>query len=384
MPLLPILLLLLLVLTDVYLWMSYARGVCSLWGGVLYWLPLAVLMWGIGCFVVGAGSHIVLKITFLVFLCVALPKIMFALFSLLGRLCALVVPNGEVMGLGCAVVVGSATFIMALYGFCWGWTRLVTKTETVSVAQLPAAFEGYKIVQISDLHLGTFGEDTKFVEQMVAQINELDADAVVFTGDLVSIAPEELEPFQAQLKKISARDGVFSILGNHDYCTYHPDKSIGGRKQRLQKLMSMQRAMGWRLLMNEHIVVRRGTDSLVIAGVENVARPPFPSHGDLPKALNGVREDACVVLLSHDPTHWRREVLAHHPNVRLTLSGHTHAMQFRLGNFTPSKWIYDEWGGHYEEQGQHLIVSTGAGSNIPFRFGAWPEIVVIELRGQEL
>jgi predicted MPP superfamily phosphohydrolase len=115
-----------------------------------------------------------------------------------------------------------------------------------------------------------------------------------------------------------------------------------------------------------------------------VARPPFPSHGDLPKALNGVKEDACVVLLSHDPTHWRREVLVHHPNVRLTLSGHTHAMQFRLGNFSPSKWIYDEWGGHYEEQGQHLIVSTGAGSNIPFRFGAWPEIVEIELRGQEL
>ena len=371
-------------LTDVYLWMSYARGVCSLWGGVLYWLPLAVLMWGIGCFIVGAGSHIVLKITFLVFLCVALPKIMFALFSLLGRLCALVVPNGEVMGLGCAVVVGSATFIMALYGFCWGWTRLVTKTETVSVAQLPAAFEGYKIVQISDLHLGTFGEDTEFVEQMVAQINELDADVVVFTGDLVSLAPEELAPFQAELKKISARDGVFSILGNHDYCTYHPDKSIGGRKQRLQELMSMQRAMGWRLLMNEHVVVRRGADSLVIAGVENVARPPFPSHGDLPKALNGVREDACVVLLSHDPTHWRREVLARHPNVCLTLSGHTHAMQFRLGNFSPSKWIYDEWGGHYEELGQHLIVSTGAGSNIPFRFGAWPEIVEIELRGREL
>lgn len=382
MPLLPILLLLLLVLTDVYLWMSYARGVCSLWGGVLYWLPLVVLMWGIGCFIVGAGSHMVLKITFLVFLCVALPKIVFALFSLLGRVCALFVPNGEVMGLGCAVVVGSATFIMALYGFCWGWTRLVTKTETVSVAQLPAAFEGYRIVQISDLHLGTFGEDTEFVEQMVAQINELDADAVVFTGDLVSIAPEELVPFQAELKKISARDGVFSILGNHDYCTYHPDKSVGGRKQRLQELMSMQRAMGWRLLMNEHVVVRRGADSLVIAGVENVARPPFPSHGDLQKALSGVSEEACVVLLSHDPTHWRREVLAQHPNVCLTLSGHTHAMQFKLGNFSPSKWIYDEWGGHYEEQGQHLMVSTGAGSNIPFRFGAWPEMVEVELRGR--
>ncbi len=380
MPLLPILLLSILVLTDVYLWLSYARGICSFWGGVLYWLPLIVLIWGIVCFMVGAGSHIVLKITFLVFLCVALPKIMFALFSLLGRLVGLIVPNGEILGLGMAVVVGGCTFIMALYGFCWGWQRLVTKTETVSMAQLPTAFEGYKIVQISDLHLGTFGEDTAFVSKLVARVNELNADAVVFTGDLVSTSPDELTPFLTELQKISARDGVFSILGNHDYSIYHRDKSVGGRKQRLEQLISMQRAMGWQLLMNEHVVVRRGADSLVIAGVENVARPPFPSYGDLAKALKGVGSESSVVLLSHDPSHWRREVLAHHPNVRLTLSGHTHAMQFRLGNFSPSKWIYDEWGGHYEEQGQHLIVSTGAGSNIPFRYGAWPEIVEIELK----
>lgn len=142
--------------------------------------------------------------------------------------------------------------------------------------------------------------------------------------------------------------------------------------------------MHWDLVDNACRFVRRGADSLAIVGVENIARPPFPSYGDLKRAMQQVPNEAPAVLLSHDPTHWRREVLAQHPNVCLTLSGHTHAMQFRLGNFSPSKWIYDEWGGHYEEQGQHLMVSTGAGSNIPFRFGAWPEMVEVELRRREL
>ncbi len=379
MPLLPLLLLLLLVLTDVYIWMFYARSVCTLWGGVLYWLPLAVMVWGIACFVLGWGNHMVLKITFLVFLCVALPKIVFMLFSLLGKLCSYVIPNAEIIGLGLAVVVGISTFIMALYGFCWGWKRLEVKTEKLVVATLPEQFEGYKIVQVSDLHLGTLGEDVDYIQSLVARINELNPDMIVFTGDLVNTSPDELRPFMSELSKLNATDGVFSIFGNHDYSTYHPDKSVGGRKQRLEQLINMERDVGWRLLMNEHVVVRRGADSLVIAGVENVARPPFPSHGDLGKAMEGVGDDANVVLLSHDPSHWRREVLGKYPNIVLTLSGHTHAMQFKLGKFSPSQWIYDEWGGHYEELGQHLVVSTGAGSNIPFRFGAWPEIVEIEL-----
>jgi predicted MPP superfamily phosphohydrolase len=171
-------------------------------------------------------------------------------------------------------------------------------------------------------------------------------------------------------------------MGNHDYTTYHPEKAISARKARIAQLQSAQQEMGWHLLHDEAHCIRRGSDSLIIVGVENVARPPFPSYGDLKRAMQNISKEAPVVLLSHDPTHWRREVLPHYPNIALTLSGHTHAMQFKVFGHSPSQWIYDEWGGHYREGAQHLIVSTGAGSNIPFRFGAWPEVVEITLTRQ--
>ncbi|MBO5699645.1 MAG: metallophosphoesterase [Bacteroidaceae bacterium] len=305
---------------------------------------------------------------------------MFSLFSVIGKGLALFEPRFSYIGIGFAVVISFCTFIMSTYGFIWGWQRIVNRSIKIETPHLPKAFNAYKIIQISDLHLGTFGQNTEMVHYMVNEINALNPDLIVFTGDLINIAPEELKPFSAELSRLKAADGVLSILGNHDYSTYHPNKSIMGRKARLNKLIEMQRAMGWQLLMNESRFITRGSDTLVIAGVENVARPPFPSYGDLKKAMTHVSPDAYVVLLTHDPTHWRREVLQHYPNIKLTLSGHTHAMQFKLDSFSPSQWIYDEWGGHYEEQGQHLNVSTGAGSNIPFRFGAWPEYVEIVLK----
>jgi predicted MPP superfamily phosphohydrolase len=380
MPLLPFLLLIIILLPDLYIWFSFVRGqVAPVWSA-LYWLPLLLTVVGIACFVMGYANHTVLKATFFLFLTFALPKILFSVFSLVGRGLAVFEPRFSYIGIGFAVIIGFCTFIMSMYGFVWGWKRVVGRTVAVEVPQLPAAFEAYKIIQISDLHLGTFGHDTELVNRLVEEVNALKPDLIVFTGDLVNIAPEELKPFTAELSRLSAPDGVLSILGNHDYSTYHPNKSKTARQARLNKLIEMQRAMGWQLLRNESYAIVRGGDTLVIAGVDNVARPPFPSYGDLKKAMAEVAPEACVVLLSHDPTHWRREVLYHYPNIKLTLSGHTHAMQFKLGAFSPSQWIYDEWGGHYEENGQHLNVSTGAGSNIPFRFGAQPEYVELVLK----
>ena len=380
MPLLPILLLLLIVIPDAYIWWGYVRGNTATVWSVLYWGPLLLTISGIVCFMLGHADHFILKATFLLFLCCCLPKILFLLFSLLGRLLGIVHPLCATIGNWVGIGTGVVMFSIALYGFIWGWKRLEIHSEQVQIKNLPTAFEGYRIVQISDLHLGTFGTDTSYIQRMVSEVNALQPDLIVFTGDIVNTSPDELAPFKEALSRLSATDGVLSVMGNHDYTSYHPVKDSLSRIARIRRLTRDVEDMGWEWLQNASHVVCREADSLHIVGVENVARPPFPSHGDLKKAMQKVPHDAPVVLLSHDPTHWRREVLPHYPNIGLTLSGHTHAMQFKAFGFSPSQWIYDEWGGHYQEDAQHLIVSTGAGSNIPFRFGAWPEVVEILLQ----
>ena len=179
---------------------------------------------------------------------------------------------------------------------------------------------------------------------------------------------------------LRARDGVVSILGNHDYMSYHDWPSEAARQANLAQLVRRQRDMGWRLLLNDNVVVRRGADSIAIVGVENDGLPPFPQRGDLTRAQRGVEQAGFKVLLSHDPTHWRRSVLST-TDIDLTLSGHTHGMQLKIGGFSPASWFYDEWGGFYYDGGRALHVSLGAGEVLmPFRLGAWPEVNVITLR----
>ena len=379
MPLLPILLLILILLPDIYIWWVYVRGNLAPVWSALYWLPLLLTVGGVVCFMSGHANHWALKATFCLFLCFCLPKILFMLFSLIGKLLGLLHPLCGTVSTWAGVAVGVLTFGMALYGFIWGWQRLEVHRERIALPQLPASFEGYTIIQLSDLHLGTFGRDTAYIHRLVSEVNAQNPDLIVFTGDLVNTSPDELAPFSDILATLHARDGIFAVMGNHDYTTYHPEKDLAARKSRIEKLRREIAGMHWDLVDNACRFVRRGADSLAIVGVENIARPPFPSYGDLKRAMQQVPNEAPAVLLSHDPTHWRREVLPHYPNIGLTLSGHTHAMQFKLFGHSPSQWIYDEWGGHYQEGGQHLIVSTGAGSNIPFRFGAWPEVVEITL-----
>ena len=263
---------------------------------------------------------------------------------------------------------------------------------------LPKSFDGYKVLQFSDLHLGTFRHNPAFIKKLVRVINEQRVDLIVFTGDLVNIHAEEVRPFMSDLQQITAPDGVYSIMGNHDYCEYgmdatrekmeksaKPNKlSKAARNQRV--LEYLQAKIGWRMLMNEHVnIVRVRSDegankseSISIIGVENIGSPPFKSMGNLPKAMEGLVDGTFKILLSHDPTHWRRGVL-HKTDIALTLSGHTHAGQLKIGKFSPAKWAYNEWGGKYVEGESMLYVSLGVGGTLPFRFGAWPEVNVITL-----
>ena len=184
------------------------------------------------------------------------------------------------------------------------------------------------------------------------------------------------------LSQLKAKDGVISIMGNHDYCYYDKKATPEELDSRIIELQQKQRDMGWDLLLNENRIIVRDGQTLAIVGVENDSKPPHPARGDLAKAMEGVPEDAYVILLSHDPSHWRREVVPT-TDIPITLSGHTHAMQFKIGSISPAQLIYDDWGGRFDEDEQMLYVNVGTGSNVPFRFGAWPEIGMITLKSED-
>lgn len=243
----------------------------------------------------------------------------------------------------------------------------------------PQAFDGYRIVQLSDLHIGSWQGNTPAIRKLVDLVNAQQPDLIVFTGDLVNHRAVELNDFQEILAGLKAGDGVYSILGNHDYGPYFHWKSKQDQDNNLIELKQRQAAMGWKLLNNEHTFLIQGNDSIALIGVENQGEPPFSQHGDLPKAKAGI-EGMFKLLLSHNPTHWRREVLPE-SDIDLMLAGHTHAMQLQLGNYSPSVYIYPEWGGMYLEGTRGLYVNVGIGYvGLPFRFGAWPEITVLTLR----
>jgi predicted MPP superfamily phosphohydrolase len=279
-----------------------------------------------------------------------------------------------------AAAVPVAWIMLMVYGFFFGWRHLVVRTTTCESALLPQAFDGYKVLQLSDIHIGTYLRNRGFIDKLVKVVNSQHADLVVFTGDLVNVSAEELIPFQGSLKRIEAPDGIFSVMGNHDYCEYGADKSNHNIARNQNVLKYLEEKMGWRLLLNEHAIIsREGGESIAVVGVENISRPPFPDHGDLKKAMQGLPRGMFKMLLSHDPSHWRREVL-HNTDIALTLSGHTHAGQMRFGRFSPARWAYNEWGGKYVEGASMLYVSLGIGGTVPFRFGAWPEVNVIKLK----
>ena len=276
-----------------------------------------------------------------------------------------------------------AIFTLALlsFGYFVGRHYYVIHRQTFYFPDLPKRFEGYRIAQFSDMHIGTLRdgheEDAK---KIVELINAQHCDAILFTGDLVNHQSIELDGFQRDLSKLSAPDGVYAVMGNHDYSMYIKYPSEKEREADVEELHRRIRSYGWTLLLNEHRVLRRGTDSVIIAGVENDGLPPWPALGDLPKTMKGLKRSCFTVLMSHDPTHWRRAILPR-TSIQLTLSGHTHAGQFKVFGWSPVSYVYREWSGAYAEGNQVLNVSDGIGAVMfPFRFGAWPEVNVITLR----
>ena len=270
-----------------------------------------------------------------------------------------------------------------LFGITKGKYNFKINKVKLALENLPEAFNGFKLVHVSDIHSGSF-DDKDAVIKGIQMINDQGADAILFTGDLVNNDSNEILPFIEDFKKLKADYGIYSILGNHDYGDYKSWNSEKDKQDNMQLLYAHQKEMGFRLLNNDNATIERDGEFIGIYGVENWGNPPFPQRGDLDQALKGAEDLPFKILMSHDPTHWDKKVLEHPTHFDLTLSGHTHGMQFGVEipgfKWSPIKYIYPQWAGLYKQASQLLYVNRGFGFlGFPGRVGIWPEITVIEL-----
>lgn len=281
------------------------------------------------------------------------------------------------------MIMGGGLFGTLVYGFGNKY-RYQVKRVKLNYSNLPAAFRGLKIVHISDIHSGSF-TDKEAVMKGVYKIMKEQPDLILFTGDLVNNVADEMNDYLDVFDKLSAPLGVYSTLGNHDYGDYVQWDSPEEKTANLEKLKKVHAALGWRLLMNEHVALERGGEKMALLGIENwSAKARFPKYGDMKKAYDGTAEYPFKILMSHDPSHWKGQVIEDFSDIDLTLSGHTHGMQFGVEipgfKWSPVQYVYKEWAGLYEKDAQKLYVNRGFGFiGYPGRVGILPEITVLEL-----
>ena len=281
------------------------------------------------------------------------------------------------------LLIGGGLFTSLIYGFNNRY-RYQVKKVSLKYPNLPNSFRGLKVVQISDIHAGSLS-DKAAVMKGIEQIMGMNPDLILFTGDLVNDRASEMDGMQEIFSMLKAPLGVFSVLGNHDYGDYAQWESLEAKSQNLDKLKNIHANMGWRLLLNEHVVIEKENEQIAILGVENWSnKARFPKYGDLSKAYSGSSHHPFKILLSHDPSHWDAEVRTEYNDIDLMLAGHTHGMQFGVEipgfRWSPVQYVYNQWAGLYENKHQKLYVNRGLGFiGYPGRVGILPEITLIEL-----
>lgn len=376
-----IIILLVTLLPDIYMYRRYVkRRLGNVWARIAWWLPtllITVSTIGVSLTRDFAPHNLTLFNTYLfITALVVLPKLTFVLCSLAGRLARRVLKLRRNWGNYVGLVLVLAELYILFHGTMMGTDRLNVRQVTIESDDLPEAFDGYRIAQFTDAHLGSMKDELML--RAVTAIDDMRPDLIVFTGDIQNMRPEELPRFAQTLKRLKAKDGVMSVLGNHDYSHYvnvSPEEAL--RNERMTR--DFETSVGWQLLLNDNRIVRRGSDSIVIAGGENDGRPPFPAKADLKKTMRGINAKSFVVMLQHDPSAWRRHILPL-TNAQLTLSGHTHGGQISLFGLRPTELVGKEDDGLYVEGKRKLFVSTGLGGFVPFRFYMNPEVVEITLK----
>jgi predicted MPP superfamily phosphohydrolase len=383
----PYLFLMLIIIPDLYFDLHYWRHRLSIEKRILRWLPtVALTAYTLALtyeenFIPDNPTLLYLYLLLLGF--IAVPKAVFMLCSITGLgFCKLFRRKknyGNIIGL---LVVPVLWFIL-IYGSFVGFQKMEVNHQTYTSSDIPKAFNGYKIVLFSDAHVGSYTEKSQWIlQRAVDSINAQKPDMIVFTGDLQNIQPKDIILHQDILSQLKAKDGVYSVLGNHDYAKY-VNCNEAKKAENCRQTIQIERQMGWTLLLNEHRAIRRGKNQMIIAGMENDGDgKKFPQKGNIKKTLKGVSDKDFTIMLEHDPSSWRRKIIPD-GRAQLTLSGHTHNMQFALFGWSPISVTGKEVNGWYQEGAQSLFVTAGLGGLIPFRFGATGEIVVLTLRSEK-
>ncbi len=285
-----------------------------------------------------------------------------------------------------ALIIAAIPFVALIYGMTGGRHRYKVHRVNLEFPDLPDAFDGFTITQLSDIHAGSF-TSKKGVEKGIALVNKQHSDLLLFTGDLVNNQAAEMEPWISTFAKLQAPYGKYSVFGNHDYGDYMQWESKAAQAVNLGRLREIHREIGFRLLLNEATYIEKDGQSIALIGVENWGKGGFHKYGDLEKATDNIPNDKFKILMSHDPSHWEAKTLEHNKHINLSLAGHTHGMQFGIELFgfqwSPVKYVYPQWAGLYNRDGKYLYVNRGFGFlGFKGRVGIWPEITVITLRKQ--
>lgn len=324
-------------------------------------------------------------VVFLFFL-ILIPKIVFLLISSADYLIKFFTKKRRYIFTVAATIISLLLIVLLIYGMVVGRKRLVCNRIELESPLLPKEFDGLKIVQLSDLHLKSLYGDTTFIAELVGEVNSFNPDIVCITGDLVTFSADELLFYKQQLSRLKAKEGIYSVLGNHDYGDYVNWRTPDEKQNNIQNLKTYQAELGWTMLNNDSKSIIRGNDTIMVIGVENWGNPPFPRYGNLKEAYKTLTDNKYKILLSHNPEHWQQVI--DDTNINLTLSGHTHAMQLKLSfgekQFSLASLRGEWWSGLYRCGEQSLYVNDGIGCTLfSFRFGAYPEITLITIKTQD-
>ena len=386
--------LLLVILPFLFIDLRFFRRKKAWWKRVLWWIICAAMV-GYTVYLamerdfIPGNDRILILYGYLFLLgLVIIPMWTFSICSLLGKACSWIVRKckkhpkakphnyGNLMG---TLSVPAVWFVL-FWGTFVGFNKLEVNHQTYVSEKVPEAFDGYRIVLFSDAHVGSYQKHNSWLlQRAVDSINAQKPDIILFVGDLQNIQPTELYPHIDVLEKLKAKDGVYSVLGNHDYAEYvGVDEAM--KVANCRETVSLERQMGWNVLLNEHGTIEHGKDHMILAGMENDGDGKrFPQKGDVDKTLENVTSGDFILMMEHDPSAWRRKIVTD-GRAQLTLSGHTHKMQFSIFGWCPLSLTGKEYNGWYKEGDQQLFVTAGLGGLIPFRFGATGEIVVLTLK----